>query len=126
MDLFNFATTNTLYYKRSAQYSLLNCWNAPLMRVVGVEIIMLGPLPGIKYWTEDELQAPAFPASPALLLFSGVVVGVSVALLFTLAFVVAIEEVVVAVVGYTFPPFRMRYCWSSDIGNRAANWNGHR
>lgn len=87
------------------------------MSVVGVEIIMFGPLPGIKYWTEDELPVAAFPASPpppALLLFSGVVVGVNVALLFTLTLVVAVADD-----GYTLPPFRIRYCWSSDIGNRA-------
>lgn len=86
---------------------LLNCWNAPLMSVVGVEIIMLGPLPGIKYWTDDALFAPALPPSPDIvLLFNGVVVGVRVALLLTFTLVAIAQEVV----GYTLPPFRIKYC----------------
>lgn len=84
------------------------------MSVVGVEIRMFGPLPGIKYWTA-EFGVTALDASLLLvLLFSGVVVGVSVALLFTFTFAeIAVDD------GYTFAPFRIRYCWSSDIGKRA-------
>lgn len=90
------------------------------MSVVGVEIRMFGPLPGIKYCT-DELDVGVFPPPPAasptllalpLLLFNGVVVGVKVALLLTFA------ETAVAV-GYNLAPLRIKYCCSSDTGKNA-------
>lgn len=79
---------------------------------------MFGPLPGIKYCTAAELGvkavfdpsppppplAPVEPP-PMLVWFNGVIVGVNVALLFTFVVVIA-----VVVVGYTFVPFRIKYC----------------